>query len=402
MEVYVARQPIFNKNKKLYGYELLFRDGLSNVFPDIDGDTATSQLLSNSFFSIGMNQLTSGKTAFINFPQSLLLKKIPMMFPSEKMMVEILEDVDPNEQVINACTDIAEAGYSLALDDFVFKNELQPLIELADIIKIDFMLTPIDEIQKMVNRLKGNNIKLLAEKIATYKEFEKALSMGFMYFQGYFFSKPEIISGKEIASSKITLLQIVGEANKKDCSFEKLEKLINRDVSISYKLLRYINSAFFKRASEISTIKHAIVLLGEMEIKRFISMVATAELASDKPDELIRTSIIRARFCELLGMHSQNGVDISELFLMGLFSLIDAMLDNKMEDIMLTLPLSKNIKQALLEEKGGLADYLKLVSSYESADWKTFSSINSKININEKKIPESYQDAVKWADSYLV
>jgi EAL and modified HD-GYP domain-containing signal transduction protein len=402
MEVYVARQPIFNKNKKLYGYELLFRDGLSNAFPDIDGDTATSKLLSNSFFSIGMNQLTSGKTAFINFPQSLLLNKVPMMFPSEKMTVEILENVDPNEQVISACTDIAKAGYSLALDDFVFKNELQPLIELADIIKIDFMLTPIDEIQKIVNQFKCNNIKLLAEKIETYEDFEKALSMGFMYFQGYFFSKPEIISGQEIAPAKITLLQIVGEANKKDCSFDKLEKLINRDVSISYKLLRYINSAFFKRACEISTIKHAIVLLGEMEIKRFISMVATAELASDKPEELVRTSIIRARFCELVGLHSRNGADISELFLMGLFSLIDAMLDNNMEDIMQTLPLSKNIKQALLEEKGDLADYLKLVSSYESANWETFSSIISKINIDEKKFPEFYQDAVNWADSYLI
>ncbi|HSQ85427.1 MAG TPA: HDOD domain-containing protein [Desulfobacterales bacterium] len=401
MEIYVARQPVFNKNKRLYGYELLFRDGLSNAFPDIDGDTATSKLLSNSFFSIGMNQLTSGKTAFINFPQSLLLKKVPMMFPSEKMIVEVLEDVDPTEQVISACNDIAKAGYSLALDDFVFKNEMQPLIELADIIKIDFMLTPIDEIQKIVRRFEGKNIKLLAEKIETYEEFENALSMGFLYFQGYFFSKPEIISGKEITPSKITLLQIVGEANKKDCSFEKLEKLINRDVSISYKLLRYINSAFFKRACEISSIKHAIVLLGEMEVKRFISMVATAELASDKPDELVRASIIRARMCELLGLHSHNGADISELFLMGLFSLIDAMLDNNMEDIMQSLPLSKNIKEALLEEKGDLADYLKLVCSYESANWETFSSIISKVNVDEKKLPEFYQEAVSWADSYL-
>jgi len=402
MEVYVARQPIFNKNKKLFGYELLFREGLSNAFPDIDGDTATSKLLSNSFFSIGMNQLTSDKKAFINFPQSLLLNKVPMMFPSEKMTVEILEDVDPNEQVIRACTDIASAGYSLALDDFVFKSDLQPLIELADIIKIDFMLTPIDEIQKMVNRFKGNHIKLLAEKIETYENFEEALSMGFMYFQGYFFSKPEIISGKEIAPSKIILLQIVGEASRENCSFEKLETLMNKDVSICYKLLRYINSAFFKRACEIATIKDAIALLGETEIKRFISMVATAELASDKPEELVRTSITRARFCELLGLHSQNGVDISELFLTGLFSLIDAMLDNKMENIMQTLPLSKNIKQALLEEKGALADYLKLVSSYESANWETFSSIIPKINVSEKKIPEFYQDAVKWADSYIV
>jgi len=263
------------------------------------------------------------------------------------------------------------------------------------------MLSPIEEIKRLVNMLKGSKIKLLAEKIETYDEFETALSMGFTYFQGYFFSKPEIISGKEITPSKITLLQIVGEANKKDCNFDKLEKLINRDVSISYKLLRYINSAFFKRACEISTIKHAIVLLGENEIKRFISLVTTAELASDKPDELVRTSIIRARFCELLGLNSSNGTDVSELFLMGLFSLIDAMLDNTMESIMKNLPLSKNIKQALIEAKGGLVDYLRFVSYYETANWDQCGSIIAKIRVDEDKIPEFYQDAVNWADSYI-
>jgi EAL and modified HD-GYP domain-containing signal transduction protein len=249
--------------------------------------------------------------------------------------------------------------------------------------------------------LKGSKIKLLAEKIETYDEFEKALSMGFTYFQGYFFSKPEILSGKEITPSKITLLQIVGEANKKDCSFDKLEKLINRDVSISYKLLRYINSAFFKRACEISTIKHAIVLLGEKEIKRFISLVTTGKLASDKPDELVRTSIIRARFCELLCINSRNGTDVSEIFLMGLFSLIDAMLDNTMENIMKNLPLSKNIKQALIEGKGEMSDYLRFVSYYETANWDQCSLIISKIRVDEDKIPEFYQDAVNWADSYI-
>jgi len=401
MKVYVARQPVFKKNKKLYGYELLFRGGMSNAFPDIDGDTATSKLLSNSFFNIGIDQLTGGKMAFINFTQELLVRKIPMMFPIENMMVEILEDVNPNKELVNACLDIFRAGYAIALDDFVFKDELKPLIKLAQIIKIDFMLSPIEEIKRLVNMLKGSKIKLLAEKIETYDEFEMALSMGFTYFQGYFFSKPEILSSKEITPSKITLLQIVGEANKKDCNFDKLEKLINRDVSISYKLLRYINSAFFKRACEISTIKHAIVLLGEDEIKRFISLVTTAELASDKPDELVRTSIIRARFCELLGLNSSNGTDVSELFLMGLFSLIDAMLDNTMESIMKNLPLSKNIKQALIEANGGLVDYLKFVSYYETANWDQCSSIIAKIRVDEDKIPEFYQDAVNWADSYI-
>jgi len=401
MEVYVARQPIFKKNKKLYGYELLFRGGMSNSFPDIDGDTATSKLLSNSFFTIGMNQLTGGKMAFINFTQKLLIRKTPMMFPVENMMVEILEDVTPDDEVINACLDISEAGYAIALDDFVFKNEMKPLIALAHIIKIDFLLSPIEEIRQMVSKLRAYKIKLLAEKIETYDEFETALSMGFTYFQGYFFSKPEVLSGKEIIPSKITLLRIIGEANKKECSFDKLEKLINRDVSISYKLLRYINSAYFKRACEISTIKHAIILLGEKEIKRFISLVASAELASNKPDELIRTSIIRARFCELLGINSRNGVNDSELFLTGLFSLLDAILDNTMENIMKNLPLSKNIKQALLEAKGELFDYLRFVSCYETANWDQCSLIISKINVKNDKIPEFYQDAVNWADSYI-
>ncbi|MGD2151018.1 MAG: signal transduction protein, partial [Desulfobacterales bacterium] len=161
MKVYVARQPVFKKNKKLYGYELLFRGGMSNAFPDIDGDTATSKLLSNSFFNIGIDQLTGGKMAFINFTQELLVRKIPMMFPIENMMVEILEDVNPNKELVNACLDIFRAGYAIALDDFVFKDELKPLIKLAQIIKIDFMLSPIEEIKRLVNMLKGSKIKLL-------------------------------------------------------------------------------------------------------------------------------------------------------------------------------------------------------------------------------------------------
>ncbi len=400
MEVYVARQPIFNKQKKIYGYELLFRGGMTNAFPDIDGDLATSKLLSSSFFSIGMEKLTGGKIAFINFTQELLLKNMPSMFPHEKIMVEVLEDVDPTEQVINACQDIAGAGYEIALDDFVFRDDLQPLIELATIIKIDFRLTPMEEIEQMVGKFKALKIKLLAEKIETYDEFEASLDMGFVYFQGYFFSKPEILSGTEIVPSKINLLQIIGEVNKEDCELGELENLINRDVSLSYKLLRYINSAYYRRVQEISSIKHAIVLLGMKEIKQFISLVATAELASDKPDELVLASFIRAKFCELLGKSSRTGISDSELFLMGLFSLIDAMLDNNMENVMKSLPLSGNIKMALLEGKGTLADYLELILSYETAEWEKTMDIVARLKLDENSLQEYYLEAVSWADAF--
>jgi EAL and modified HD-GYP domain-containing signal transduction protein len=300
MEIYVARQPIFNKNQNIYGYEVLFRDGMSNTFPDLDEDTATSKILSNSFLILGIDRITGGKKAFINFTKELLVRKVPAMFPREKIVVEVLEDVEPEEQLISACQEMAQKGYTIALDDFIYKSDLQPLIALAKIIKINFMEPSDEAIGELVDKLADHNVKLLAEKVENNEAFHLALKMGFEYFQGNFFSKPQVIRGRDIAPSKMGLLQIISEANKEDFRFEELEKLISRDVSVSYKLLRYINSAYFKRVQDIASLKQAIILLGEIETRRFISLIAMAQLASDKPDELIRASIVRARFCELM------------------------------------------------------------------------------------------------------
>lgn len=399
MEVYVARQPVFKRNKKVYGYELLFRDGISNVFPEIDGDTATSKLLSSSFLAMSLDQITGKNKAFINFTRELLLRKVPAMLPRKKIIVEILEDVEPDDEVIRACQDMVRKGYEIALDDFVYGSEFKPLIELAKIIKIDFRLTPIEEVEQMVSNLAVYGVKFLAEKVETHEEFQWALDMGFEYFQGYFFSKPQILKAKDIAPSKMHLLQVVAEANKEDFSFDKLEKLIVQDMSLSYKLMRYINSAFFKRLQDISSIKQAIVLLGEKEVKRFISLMAMANLSAGKPEELIRASIIRARLCELLG-ELGTGKDESELFTLGLFSLIDAILDDSMESLMGKLPLSESIKKALVEGEGELAGFVDLVSCYETGNWTGVSEMAAKIRVSEKKIPECYMDAVGWAESF--
>ncbi len=398
MEIYVARQPIFDKNKKIYGYELLFRDGMTNAFPDIDGDTATSKLLSDTFFNIGIKQISGKNISFINFTENLLINKIPSLFPKESIMVEILEDVEAKEDVVKACRELSEKGYLFALDDFIYNSDLQPLIDLASVIKFDFILTPINEIQEILDKLVFPHLNFLAEKIETYDEFSNALEMGFSYFQGYFFSKPEILTSSEIAPSKISLLQIINEINRKDFSFDRLEKFISSDVSISYKLLRYINSAYFKRLQEITSIKHALVFLGERETKQFISLVAIAGLSSDKPDELIRSSIIRARLCELIGKEC-NFPDTSELFLLGLLSHIDAMLDKGMGKIMEDLPISKKIKIALIDGEGELSDYIKLVSCYETGDWECCSLLTGKIGIAEEKLPQYYMDAIGWADA---
>ena len=401
MEVYVARQTIFNRSKETYGYELLFRNGMSNVFPDIDGDTATSKLLSNSFFSIGIDHIIGGKLGFINFTEDLLIKKVPLMFPKNKILVEILEDVNPTEEVISACREIAGNSYKIALDDFFYRSDLETLISLAGIIKIDLRMTSIEESKNIMEKLASYHVKFLAEKVETYEEFQQALDIGFEYFQGYFFSKPQILKGRDISPSEMNLLQIVAEANKEDIEFDELEKLVSRDVSISYKLLRYIKSAHFKRVREISSIKQAIVFLGEKETRRFISLIALANLASDKPDELIRVSIIRAKLCELIGKESSLQIDQSELFTIGLFSLIDAILDDSIEHLMDKLPLSERIKHALVDGTGALADYLSLASSYETADWQEVSRIAAKIGINEEIIPEFYRNSVVWADSLV-
>ncbi len=399
MDVFVARQPIFRKNNKIYGYELLFRGGMINAFPDIDGDTATSKVLSNTFFAMGMDQVLGGKRAFINFTQDLLLQKVPLMFPRERVTVEVLEDVSPEPEVVSACREMEKKGYEIALDDFSYQDELRPLIQLARIIKIDFMATSLDEIAEYVEKLSPYGVKFLAEKVETHEEFQRALDMGFTYFQGYFFSKPQILTGRDVSPSKINLMQMVAEANKEDMKFEELEKIVVRDVSIAYKLLRYMNSAYFRRVREITSIKQAMVLLGQKGVRRFISLIIMAKLASDKPDELLRTSIIRARMCELLGNDTVSGVNTSELFILGLFSLIDAILDEEMGKLMEKLPLSDAVKSTLVKGEGQLSVFLDLVKAYEAGDWEAFADSASKTGVNEEKVPDYYLDAVGWADS---
>ena len=394
----MARQPIFNKRKMIYGYELLFRDGMVNAFPDVDGDAATSRVLSTSFLSNGIERITGRRKAFVNFTEKMITEKIPAMFPKKTIMVEILEDMEPNAAVVTACREMVKQGYNLVLDDFIYRPEMKPLLALARIVKFDFRASSIKEIEAAIKELAAYRVKLLAEKIETHEEFQQALNMGFEYFQGYFFSKPEILKSRDISPSKITLLNIMSEANREDCRITELEKFVSRDLSINYKLMRYINSAYFGMFKKVKSVKQTLVLLGTKEVRRFVSLIAMAQLVSGKPDELIRASLIRARLCENLGKEAigKNG---SELFTLGLFSFIDAILDDEMGNIMEDLPLSENIKKALTGGGGELADYLALVSCYETGDWEKVAVLAAKTGLNEEKTPELYMDAVAWADS---
>ncbi len=398
MEIFIARQPIFNRSKKLFGYELLHRGNMDNIFPGTDGDRATSKLLVNTFLNIGLDTLVSSKWAFINFTEDHLVEKTALNLPSDKVIVEILEYVPPTPEIIAACVELKEKGYILALDDFVFADGLEPLVELADIIKIDFQELSRDEVLGETQRLKNMKVQLLAEKIETYAQFDAAWKMGFHFFQGYFFSQPEMLKKKAIPSSKIVLLDLLAEVNRKNFKLEKIEKIILPDVSLSYKLLRYINSAYYYLLNEVTSIKHALVYLGESGVRQFVSLVATSQLSADKPYELLRTSITRARLCELLADCSDQDQDGSELFLMGLFSLLGAMLDMSMFDIMERLPLPLNIKKALIDHSGPYYPYLAAIIAYENGDWKSCRLLLGEINVSPKDMLQAYMDSLSWAD----
>ncbi|MDD2463673.1 MAG: HDOD domain-containing protein [Desulfobulbus sp.] len=398
MHVHIARQPIFDAHKKIFAYELLFRQSQGLQLGELSGDRATTSLLSTAFLTEGIEKISGNRPCFINFTQNLLLQEIAPTFPKNKIMVEILEDVVPTVEVVAACRHLSELGYILALDDFVYEKNLLPLIELANIIKIDYRLSTSSEIERMLHRLARFNLKFLAEKIETYDEYEHALKLGFHYFQGYFFARPESLRITEIASNKISLINLLAEINRQHTTVEKLEQIIGADVAISYKLLRYINSAFYHLLKEVDSIRQAIVYLGEREIRRFVTLVIVSELAADKPTELVRLSIIRARWCELLAENSpKQGQESSELFLLGLFSLIDAILDKPMKNIMAILPLSDQVKEALTLEEGPLAPFLQAMISYEQGHSKKCLHYLRLIKVNPDKVYDYYLEAVQFA-----
>ncbi len=402
MDIYVARQPIFTRKKSIFGYELLFRLGLENAFPDIDGDIATSSVLSNTFFSFDLKKILGNKPGLVNFTKDLLLQKTPLLFPKQHIIIEVLEDIEPDDEIMLALKEIQENGFNIALDDFIYHEKFKPMMDLCKIIKFDLIATPLESLKEIVKDIQTNyNITLLAEKVETYEEFEMAKEMGFKLFQGYFFSKPEILTKKEISGGQLIKLKLVNEISKPEIDTNKIQSLIKKDISVSFKLLKFINSAYFNRPSEINTIKDAMTFLGTDELKKFIHVVVVSDLSQNKPNELIRSSVVHARMCEQLGSVLNTHFSSDELFTIGLFSFIDAMLDSDMSKILNSIAFSEKIKTALLGKDKDYKKIVNIVSSYEKGEWNnSFYTIVDGTKV-EKKIPEFYFDALKMADTFF-
>ena len=397
MDTFIGRQPIFDTHQQVFGYELLFRSGLNNVFGNADPDQATSKVISDSFFLLGMPTLTGGKRAFINITRDVLLNEYVYLIPRESVVVEILETVQPDSEVISACEKLKRAGYLLAVDDFIYDDQYKPLLDLVDFVKIDFLATKGEGRRSLVEKYASSQLRFLAEKVENPEEHKEALDLGYSYFQGYFFCKPTIISGKDIPAYKLHYLRILQVIHRPEIDFKSLEEIIKHEISLSFKLLRYINSAYFGMRNKITSIMQALALLGEREIKKWVSLIALANMGQDKPEELIIQALIRAKFCESLAPCIGFGPRSEDLFLMGMFSLIDTILSRPLSEILKEIPIADEIKEALLGEKGRLHDVYEFALVCEGGNWEKLPEKTSQLGITESRAYQLYLDALKWS-----
>ncbi len=399
MEQTIARQPIFDKNKKLYGYELLYRGRPGRQLGQVSGEQATASLLSSAFLTGDIDEISNKRLCFINFTQDLLENNLPYSFPKTKIVVEILEHVEPTAKIIAICKMLQQNNYTLALDDFVYHRKLEPLLELVKFVKIDIRLTPLNTLIRTLNLLKQHKVKLLAEKVETDEEFVLANRLGFSYFQGYFFAKPERIGITEISSVKVNLLRLLTEVTKKETEMERLRDIITTDVAISYKLLRFLNSAYYYLLQEVKSVTQAVAFLGEKELRRFIMLVILSELATDKPEELVQLAVVRAKFCEQLG-YAAGLVDgeCADLYMIGLFSLLDAMLDYSMAEILEKLPVSAVVKDTILGKETLYKKFLALSQAFERNQESLCDSIQERLLLSDEQLQKCYLEAVTYAN----
>lgn len=400
MSVFVARQAIFNRRQKVVAYELLFRDSPKNFFPDIAEGQATARLIMENQLNLGTRHITSGKKALINIgPESLELDLCAFL-PCQDVVIELLESIEPTDTNYELCRELFHSNFNLALDDFVYKPQWDRFLKLVKLIKFDITITPLNDIHPIIKKLKDHKqIKLLAEKIETQEEYEVAAGMGFDYFQGYFFAKPTMMKHNDIDYNYGLVVAIYAEIMGPNPDLTKIAALFELDAALAYKLLRLINSGVFPIQSKIASLKQALVYLGQERLKKFVSLIVTAHTAGKKPAELMQVCVVRARFCELIAKKvakHQSG----EAFLTGLFSLLDAILDQPMSLLVEKLPFQDEIKAALLEEKNTLYYILKVVKAYETGSWWALEQAVIFLNIQSDILPELYKKSVDWADSY--
>lgn len=391
---FVARQPILTADEKTFGYELLFRDGVEDYFRNPDNEAASRSTLDTSLL-MGLDVLSDGRRAFINCTRDVLLKDYMTLLPPAQTGVEVLETVPVDDLVTAACQRLKAAGYLIALDDFAVNDPRESLVSVADVIKVDMRATSQEEAAAMVKKYSGKRCQLLAEKVETRDEFLAAKKAGFIYFQGYFFRRPELMQAREIPANQANYLRLLQAISRPELDPRELEDAIKHEASLCYRLLRYLNSPVFGFTTQIKSIRHALAILGEREVRRWLRLVVTLSATQNKPSDLVLSALVRARFGELLAPKIKHGE--SDLFLVGLLSLMDAILEVSMGVVLEGIALDDESRAVLMGQPSILSGVYRLMLAQEAGDWKTVTSTNAELHLADSFVAESHWQAMQWA-----
>jgi EAL and modified HD-GYP domain-containing signal transduction protein len=394
---YVARQPILDLRGRVHAYELLFRAGPEAAFRG-DGDLATRTMLDNTVI-FGLEKLTGGLPAFVNCTADSLTGDLVDVLPPGMTVLEILETVEPTPQLVEACRKLKASGFRLALDDFVWEPKFEPLVELADYIKVDFVLTGPDGRQELIQRLRGNAVALLAEKVETQEEYHQACEEGFTLFQGYYFCRPVLLKNRKVPANRLSHIEILQLMRADSIDLRKLTRQVKRDASLTYRLLRLVNSPVYAVREKITSIQAALLAVGEDTFRRVATLAIASELNADQPVEILRMAFVRGRFCEEAA--GQCALDPTEQYLLGMLSLLPAMLRLPMEELTPTLPLREEIRAALEGAANHEGSLLHWLESHEHGDWAACDAVAQANGIDQAALVKCYADAVVWAEAAL-
>ena len=410
MDIFIGRQPIFNIEEEIVAYELLYRNNNKNVFPQIDSDSATLGVIINSFLSIGINEVANGKPSFVNFTENLIMKESLDFLDPTAVVIELLEDISITNELIERVKILKNLGFKIALDDFIMNEEVLIYDELflnIDYIKIDFLLTPLIERMEIENKVKTQfpSIQLLAEKVETRDDFEIAKRTGYSLFQGYFFEEPQIITSTDIPPNLVQYFQIITLLKDEELDIDVLVENIEREISLAYKLLQLINNSAKRIKSKVRSIKQAILLLGLTELRKWIYLLAMRESNvqnnNDVFKELMYASLFRAKVCEKLARRN-NKHNYSEYFLVGLFSLIDSLLQRPINTILDKLPLSEILLETISGETTEMTPYLQMSIALNKLEWDQIEPLAEKFAISHQEIIEIYEDVILWVEDAVI
>jgi EAL and modified HD-GYP domain-containing signal transduction protein len=398
MFAFIARQPILDTAKNVFAYELLFRDGKNNCYPSAEKSETTEKLIAQKYRTLALDDISCSKTSFINFQSNSIADDLSSSLDPENVVIELSAGSSKMDELTHVCQQVKKMGYKVALENCRVESDMSQLLPYIDLLKVKTERSEYDSLSRNINQFLDANVKLIADQVNTHEDFHICKGVGFDYFQGYFFSKPEAVSHQQLPTSKLTLVELMGASSSATFDLEGINRVIEQDVGLSYMLLRFINNPTINKRYKITSLRHALNYMGEVEIKKFIALLALTNLSDDKPLELIHLSLVRAKFCDLVGIEKNLGSNPPTAFLVGLFSMLDALLDRDMQTLVEKLPLVEDVKLALCGAQNDLSVYLMLAKAFESGNWLKVIRISKVLEIDQKLLHSLFNEAVLWGN----